>query len=137
MGWIHGVEAFAVILIPSAFVVSAAYGILKSAASSNPHFLGSKGYSRFFFVVLALFVANLAHNFLDIRYLFGRPLLEYAVIIGGMCVLYGLSSLHDRAEVAKMEAELSKDPRSRRCPKCRSFVERLVVECPKCQTLIP
>ncbi len=128
---IHKFESIILILVPLAFWVSVAWGIVISIFTSSPHFLGSKKAASAFTVVAALFLVNLSHTLVGWPFLFGTPLAEYPMIAVVMAVL---SVWRHRSQEAKLESLLSNDPSVTKCPKCGSYVEKIMAECPKCET---
>jgi hypothetical protein len=129
IGFADRLEAVFMFSVPFLFWLGLAFGIYMSVSSSSRHFLGTQWLTRSFFIVAALFGLNIIHGF-GVPFLFGRMFWEYVGVIGLLTALFALSSWQDYAAV---EAELAKDPRLKRCPKCRSIVDRIAAECPKCR----
>lgn len=124
-------DTVALILVPVLFWVSVGYGFIVGNMTSHPHFMGSQKLSRCFVVVAVLFVVNLLHSIAGVRFLFGGPFMEYALITAVMSGLLALSAWHDR-KLSKVD--ISGDPRLKKCPKCGSVMDIIVAECPKCES---
>lgn len=117
--------------VPILFWGGLVYGIYKSAASSDPAFLGSKTLTQCYGIVFVLFIIQLCHQIFQIPMLFGSIAGEFTLIALLLSSTIVYSKIREKSERKKA---IQSDPTIKECKKCGSIVQKVYIRCPKCNS---
>lgn len=132
-GPLEALEVLYAIGIPALFWTGLVAGVVVSASSSSPYFLGNRFFTRAYIGIIILFVTNLVHQLFAIPHL-GSPAFEYTLIMAALVALFVFVNLCD--EASKRNTVLQ-DPKAQLCPKCGVILDRIFRVCPRCDTTLP